>query len=122
MGMDNGSQDSGRLDASLAQHGARVVVPDAASFLKAKIHIAINRLMATYLGNLEELADEHDEAMRKLMDALPAELREKVVLAAIFGTKRFDAIRKHVLTAGNGQIRELNETVEFLRLQQGYNK
>jgi len=103
--------------ASLTQHGVQVSVPDPATFLKAKIHISINRIMATYLSNLEELADEHDEAMGKLIDTLPPEHKAKVALANVYGEARFDAIRKHVLFAGNSQTRELNEVVEFLRIK-----
>ena len=83
----------------------------------AKIDIVVFRIMATYLGNLEQLADEHDEAMGKLMDALPAEHKASVHLADIYGEARFDAIRRHVLKAGNDGRRELEETVQFLRLE-----
>ena len=78
--------------------------------------MAVNRIMATYLGQLEQLADEHDEAMGKLVDVLPVEHKASVHLADIYGDARFEAIRKAVLNAGNAQRRELEETVDFLRL------
>lgn len=93
-----------------------ISLPSPPDLLKAKIQMAVNRLMATYLGNLEELADEHDEAMGKLMDALPIELRVNVHLADVYGEARFDAIRRHVLKTGNEQKRELFELVDYLRL------
>lgn len=98
---------------------ASVTLPDAPTLLKAKIKMAINRLMATYLSNLEELADEHDEAMGKLIDALPVEHKASVRLADIYGEARFAAIRKHVLKAGNNEERDLSELIEFLRLPTG---
>lgn len=94
----------------------RISLPDDATLLKSKIEISINRLMATYLGRLEELADEHDEAMGKLMDTLPDEHKVSVRLADIYGEARFDAIRKHVLKTGNDQKRELHELVDYMHL------
>lgn len=94
----------------------RVNLPDPGALLKTKIHLALNRVMAIYLGHLEQLADEHDEAMRKLMDVLPESERAKVHLADIYGEARFDAIRRYVLKAGNDADRDLGEAVDFLRL------
>lgn len=94
----------------------QIDIQDPSGLLKAKIQMAVNRLMATYLSNLEEVADEHDEAMGKLMDTLPDEHRASVHLADHFTDTRFEAIRRHVLKAGNDQYRELSELVDFLRL------
>lgn len=97
-------------------HGHYASIPDAATMLKAKVHMAINRIMAAYLSDLEQLGDEHDEAMGKLMDTLPDELKANVRLADIYGDARFEAIRRHVLKTGNDQNRELQELVDNLRL------
>lgn len=94
----------------------RVSLPDQSALLKTKIHLALNRVMAMYLSHLEQLGDEHDEAMGKLIDALPEAERAKVHLADIYGQVRFDAIRRYVLKAGNDACRELEEAVDFLRL------
>ncbi len=96
--------------------GQRVSVPDASSLLKAKIDMALKRVMWAYLTNLEMVSDEHDEAMGKLMDVLPPDLRAHVHLADHFGDARFDAIRSQVLKVGNDAIRELHEHVDVLRL------
>lgn len=111
--------DSPQLPHAANSHapaGARVSLPDASALLKTKIHLALNRVMAVYLSHLEQLADEHDEAMRKLMDTLPEAERAKVHLADIYGDARFDAIRRFVLKAGNDADRDLSEAVDFLRL------
>jgi hypothetical protein len=95
---------------------AGLSLPDASTLLKAKIRMAINRLMATYLSNWEETADQHDEAMGRLIDALPAEQKANVVLADSFGETRFEAVRRHVLKTGNDSVRDIEETIDNLRL------
>lgn len=97
-------------------HGAQFTAPDHATFLKAKVWMAFNRVMAVYLTNLENVSDEHDEAMGKLMDVLPAEYRAHVHLADHFGESRFDGIRSQVLKVGNDAARELCEQVDALRI------
>lgn len=96
-----------------------ISLPSTSTLLKAKIRMAVNRVMATYLGNLEELADEHDEAMGKLIDALPEAERAKVKLADVYGEARFEAIRRHVLRCGNSEIRELEEQCDVFLAQAG---
>lgn len=89
-------------------------VSSVADLLKVKADMAFRRIMATYLTNLEELADEHDEAMGKLIDALPADHKASVRLADVYGEKRFDAIRRHVLKAGNDERRDLEQQIDTL--------
>lgn len=114
----NGKIDPAEASPDATQETARhMVVPDPAGLLKAKIQIAVNRLMATYLTNLEEVADEHDEAMGRLIDTLPDASKASVYLADHFTDVRFEAIRRHVLRAGNDQYRELCELIDFLRIQ-----
>ncbi len=91
-----------------------VELPDVNTLLKFKARQAINRVMATYLSNLEEVADEHDESMGKLIDALPDALKAHVALADHFGESRFEAIRKHVLKAGNDALRELEDQIDVM--------
>jgi hypothetical protein len=115
-----------RLDALLTRPPAGILaqpvqhqtlsLPDPATLLKAKITLAINRLMATYLSSWEDTADQHDESMGKLMDSLPAEHKGSMVLADSFGEARWDAVRRHVLKTGNEGIRELHETIDALHL------
>lgn len=91
-----------------------IIVPDPAELLKTKVTLAVNRVMANYLGNLEQLADEHEEAMAKLIDALPEDEKAKVYLADIFGETRFEANRRAVLKTGNDARREIFEMIDFL--------
>lgn len=94
-------------------------VPSNAELLRAKTRLAITRVFKTYLDLLEQITEEHDEAMGKLMDALPPEHRASVHLADHFGEARFAAIRRRVLEIGNDSIREISEMIDGLRLDGG---
>lgn len=109
----HGASAPAAAHASLVEQQPRVSTPDRATLLRGKIALSLNRVMATFLSQLEQLADEHDEAMGKLMDALPEGERAKVMLADIYGETRFDAIRRTVLKVGNGERRELEEMCEY---------
>jgi hypothetical protein len=91
-------------------------VPSNADLLRAKTRLAITRVFKTYLDLLEQVAEEHDEAMGKLIDALPPEHKASVYLADHFGEARFAAIRRRVLETGNDSIREVHEMIDALRL------
>ena len=97
-----------------SESGVGFSAPDSEDLLKAKIEMVIRRMMASYLSTLEQLADEHDEAMGKLVDSLPPEYKANVHLADIYGDVRFEAIRRSVLKTGNDGRREIEEMIEFL--------
>jgi hypothetical protein len=78
--------------------------------------LAITRVFKTYLDLLEQIADEHDEAMGKLIDVLPPEHKASVHLADHFGEARFAAIRRKVLEVGNDAARECSDTIDSLRI------
>ncbi len=101
---------------SITQPSGTLSLPTNADFLRAKTRLAITRVFKTYLDLLEQVADEHDEAMGKLMDALPPEHRALVYLADHFGETRFNAIRTKILGVGNEAIRSLDEDISNLRL------
>lgn len=93
-----------------------ISLPSNADLLRAKTRLAITRVFKTYLDLLEQIADEHDEAMGKLIDALPPEHKASVHLADHFGEARFNAIRRRILEVGNDSIREVSEMIDGLRL------
>lgn len=95
----------------------RVSVPTPAALLKTKILLATNRTIATNLSILEELADEHDVAMTKLRNKLPASYRDYVDLADHFTENKFELLRNRILRTANDARRELEEVVENLRLE-----
>ena len=97
-------------------HRQSISLPSNADLLRAKTRLAITRVFKTYLDLLEQIADEHDEAMGKLIDALPPEHKASVHLADHFGEARFNAIRRKVLETGNDCVREIHEMINGLRL------
>lgn len=92
-------------------------ITDGAFLLKAKIRTNITRVMATYLTLLEDVSEEHDESMGKLVDALAPDQKQFAILADHFGDARFEAIRRHVLKAGNDSIRELEGMIDALQIR-----
>lgn len=96
--------------------GQSISLPSNADLLRAKTRLAITRVFKTYLDLLEQIADEHDESMGKLIDALPPEHKASVHLADHFGEARFAAIRRRVLETGNDAVRELHDMIDGLRL------
>ncbi len=87
-----------------------------AVMLRAKTLQAINRVIATNLSILEDLANEHDAAMQKLRTALPPDYQTYVDLADHFTDVKFETLRGRILRACNDARREIEETVQTLRL------
>ncbi len=58
---------------------------------------------------VEQLAEEHDEAMEKLYQALPDEYRAYVTLADHFTEEKYDRIRRAILQRGNDCKRAVND-------------
>lgn len=72
----------------------------------------VTRLFKAFLSILEREKDQHDEAMEKLRDALPDNLKEYVNLADNFTDAKADALRKEVLEKGNDCIRDLEQELK----------
>lgn len=100
-----------------AQDIQQLMLPDNSALLKAKARHSINRVLKNYLLLLEDLADEHDEAMGKVVDSLPNEYKPLIIVADHFGESRFNSIRKRVLDSGNDAIRELEDAINNLRIK-----
>lgn len=64
-------------------------------------------LFKEFLCILENLADDHDEALGKLAAALPAEYHQYINLADYFTPDRSDRLRKIVLQKGNDTARAI---------------
>ncbi len=96
--------------------GPRVSLPSAAALLKAKTATTTNRTIATFLAILEELGTEHDCAIHRLHDALPADKKAFADLLDWFNEERYDILRTRVLRAANDARREMDDTIDSLRL------
>jgi len=69
-------------------------------------------LFKEYLDIMRQLAEEHDEALSKLYDALPPEYQTYVDLADHFTEDKEARIRKAVLARGNDCKRAIEEELE----------
>ena len=87
------------------------------SIIKAKALLATNRTISINVSILEELADEHDLAMAKLREALPAECKRYVDLADYFSESRFELLRTRMIKTANDSRREIIETVDGLGIK-----
>ncbi len=73
-------------------------------------HVTV--LFKECLAITEQLAEEHDEAMEKLYQALPPQYREYVNLADHFTEEKADRIRRAILQRGNDCKRATAEELE----------
>lgn len=99
-----------------AGSGQSVSLPSNGIILKAKARLGVTRLFKNYLFEFEALVDAHDEAYAKLKVALPDQYKPLVDLADYLSEQKVDLMRKRVLTLGNDLIRDIDSTVDSLRL------
>lgn len=100
----------------MGQEHEGLFLPAPAVLLRAKLLQSTNRIIASNLSILEDLANEHDEAMAKLRGALPTELKAYVDLADHFTDVKFQTLRTRIIKTCNDARREIEETVEALHL------
>lgn len=65
---------------------------------------------------LEEINKDHSEAMGRLIDALPADQKAKVILADHLTHEKMDRMRKRILSSGNDCYRSVESLVEKLNI------
>lgn len=85
--------------------------------MRAKNQLNTNRVIAVTLSVLEEVIDEHDAALAKLKAALPNQYKEYVDLANPITEPRFESLRGRVLKVTNDNKRDLDETIQNLRIE-----
>jgi hypothetical protein len=83
-------------------------------FLRFQVKRAVTTLFKQYLILLEELGENHDEAMARFDENLPEEYRKYINLADYLNQDQSDRLRKKVLDIGNETIRNLEEVVNRL--------
>lgn len=79
-----------------------------------KQHVTV--LFKEVLGMFEQLAEENDEALDKLYEALPPEYKPYVELANHYTEEKFDRIRRAVLTRGNDAHRAIADELDKYNL------
>jgi hypothetical protein len=80
--------------------------------LRFQINRNITLLFKAELEMLEDIADEHDSAMQKLLNKLPKEFHQYVELADYLNEQKFANLRKRILGRGNDCIRSLEEVLK----------
>ena len=93
------------------------MAPNRGSVIKAKVRLGVTRLFKNYLFEFESLVSAHDEAIAKLKSALPEQYRMHVELADYLSDTKIEIMRKKVLGAGNDLIRDVDDTVDALRIE-----
>ncbi len=69
-------------------------------------------LFKNFLVIIEELTQDHDEAITKLYNALPDEYKKYVELADYLSDEKCERLRKKVLSQGNDTYRALEEQLK----------
>ncbi len=84
--------------------------------LRASCQFTVERHIVTLFKEclmiVEQLAEEHDEAMEKMYQALPPEYRTYVNLADHFTEEKYDRIRRAILQRGNDAKRAVHDEME----------
>ena len=80
--------------------------------LKFQVERLITQLFKDYLVLAEDIADEHDIAMKRLIAKLPAEFKDYVELADYLDDARFDMLRRKILGKGNDCKRAISDLIE----------
>ena len=77
----------------------------------------VTLLFKSQLELLEDIADEHDNAMRKLSEKLPKEYRDYLELADYLNEQKFEMLRKRILGKGNDCIRNIEEAMKDFEIK-----
>lgn len=85
---------------------------DLTAHVQDKTSRAVINLYKEMLFMFEQLAEEHDEAMEKLYNALPPDYKPYVDLADHYTEEKYDRIRRAVLQRGNDCRRTLAEELD----------
>ena len=80
--------------------------------LRFQITRNITLLFKAELEMLEDIADEHDSAIEKLLSKLPKEYHQYIELADYLNEQKFATLRKRILGRGNDCIRNLEEVLK----------
>ena len=80
--------------------------------VRFQTHRIVTNFMKDVLTILEDLSEDHDTALCKLQDCLPAQFKNYVDLADYFPEERFKKIRGRILDGGNEAIREIEAQLQ----------
>lgn len=84
----------------------------AKNILHFRISQSITNLYKQFLILLEDIQEEYNGSMSRLLESLPEEERVKVLQANFFDEEKFQYLRKKVLGAGNDTVRNIESELE----------
>ncbi len=91
--------------------------PSASEVLLFQSVRLFKNMFKAHLVTLENLAEEHDIALNKLIDALPEEYRNFVALADYYTETKQQILRKQTLGHGNDMMREFERLVDNFNIE-----
>lgn len=85
---------------------------NAAEILSFSAKRDITDLFKDFLNIIEELQQDHNEALIKLGQTLPIEQQKQLYLADHFTKEKMLRIRKTILSKGNDTIRSVDQQIK----------
>lgn len=85
---------------------------DPEKILSFSVKRNITTLFKSFLVILENLGDDHAEALTKLYKIFPPEYQKQLYLADHFTPEKLEQLRKQILSTGNDVIRTLEQEIE----------
>lgn len=86
--------------------------PSPEQVLAFKIKRVITTLFKSHLELIEDLTVEHDAALNKLDENLPAQYKPYVDLANHMTEEKCEQLRKRILDKGNSSYKEIEELLK----------
>lgn len=80
--------------------------------IRFQVHRIVTNFYKEMLVMIEDLAEEHDDALCKLQDNLPEQYKKYVDLADYFPEEKSLKLRKRILDRGNDAIRQIEDQLK----------
>ncbi len=85
---------------------------DSSGMLKFQIKKDITYLYKNFLGTIEDLRNQHEFMLEKLLKELPKEYHNVIRAANFFDDNEFAYHRKKILDSGNNTLRNVSESMD----------
>lgn len=90
---------------------------DSSDMVAFQVRRHVTLLFKSQLELLEDIVDEHDNAMRKLAEKLPREYVDYIELADHLNEQKFEMLRKRILGKGNDCIRNIEDALKDFEIK-----
>lgn len=85
--------------------------------LRFQVNRNITNFYKSMLVMLEDIAEDHDNALCKLQEHLPTEYKKYVDLADYLTEEKFSNLRGKILSGGNDTIRQIEEQMKNFEIK-----